>query len=522
MTMPLRRVRPFACVILLVGFGCAHRGVAPFIAAPEAMTRSRGEPPACFTGALADCLGGAHDRDRERTVDAPWWEPFQPDVSHRVCRGDAEARRRFRDGVRSVTGDAATDVVARRYLELIGGCSTPGFCEWAVGLAADAAEPAAARLLMLESVRRGCTTTLDESRLEAAAASLGRSLADQPPWQTGSRDAHCAALDRLGEPWDDLAAQSAAGCLDLVAWRDHHQARPEAVAAALERCVEGREIRYREAECLRELAGLDHRRAVAWLEARDRRGWGLSSEVTRYARTLLRFPAEHQLEQALAGLGLIPIGPLPAAPGSGAAVLPEEILERHGRLLRFNPSCAPRYCEHAPLAYELAGLVSPVLDGLIFDERWPALAAVDLGTGPRAVSSSVRGIPVTFHVAASDDDDGIGFDSADLARLQAAFETAVAAPHVLEIYDDGHVYHLPIRRRGEWLDLAALVGALNSILTEHHSPLRLVTLDPHCMPCARVVAGPAGGLIAAAFDGLIEPVDPFKELWVEPGFDPGR
>ncbi len=39
-------------------------------------------------------------------------------------------------------------------------------------------------------------------------------------------------------------------------------------------------------------------------------------------------------------------------------------------------------------------------------------------------------------------------------------------------------------------------------------------------PRAWVLAGPREGLIGAAFGGLIEVVDPFKELWALPSFDP--
>jgi hypothetical protein len=39
-------------------------------------------------------------------------------------------------------------------------------------------------------------------------------------------------------------------------------------------------------------------------------------------------------------------------------------------------------------------------------------------------------------------------------------------------------------------------------------------------PRARVLAGPREGLIEAAFGDLIEVVDPFKELWALPSFDP--
>jgi hypothetical protein len=200
-------------------------------------------------------------------------------------------------------------------------------------------------------------------------------------------------------------------------------------------------------------------------------------------------------------------------------VLPEEILERRGRLLRFNPSCSTRYCEHSSIAYQLTSLASPMLDDLVLVERWPALAAVTAGSGPHAVSTSVGGIPVTFYVA--DNEDETGFDPEDLEARRSALAADVDAPHVLDIYDHGRVHHLPIEPRGEWLDLASLLGAFNTILAAHRSELRFLTLDPHCSPCAHVVVGPASGLVAASIEGLLEPVDPYHYLWTEPTFDPG-
>ena len=64
-----------------------------------------------------------------------------------------------------------------------------------------------------------------------------------------------------------------------------------------------------------------------------------------------------------------------------------------------------------------------------------------------------------------------------------------------------------------------MLAGLNTLLAERGSDLRYATLDPHCIPCARVVAGPGNGLVGAAFAGLIEAADPFKLLWTERNFD---
>ena len=126
---------------------------------------------------------------------------------------------------------------------------------------------------------------------------------------------------------------------------------------------------------------------------------------------------------------------------------------------------------------------------------------------------------MTLHVA--DGEDG-SFDREEHDRLRAAIEEARDQPHLLTAYSKGRAYRLALRNLGEWYDLETLLAGLNSILADRRSDLRYATLDPHCVPCAKVVIGPVDGVIAAAFKGLIEVADPFKELWTQPSFDPQR
>jgi hypothetical protein len=503
-----------ATMLAVLGSGCAHSRTDPFVSVP--LARDRVAPPDCFSAPLADCVKAAPPTDAGQRLASPWRVPFQPDLKHRLCRGDEFARARFLEGVRQVpTGEASRDL-RQAYLSFLGGCASSGFCAWADGVAGDAAELIETRRLFFEAAWRGCEGVLGRERLARTAEALGDSVEGRKPWVTSSRDERCAGLARLEDPWQDLVAVHGAGCLDLGEWLERHRHDQDGAAAALEQCAGGREIRYREADCLRELAGLDRARAVVWLSADERRGWGMSSTINRYARTLLRFPEPGRLEAELEQLGLVPAGP-PPEPGGKAAVLPAEILERYGRLARFNPSCDVRYCAHAPLLYALVDLVSPVLDDLVIEERWPALEGVELGSGSRAVSTSVHAINVTFQVAEGQDDEAVDRDQ--LERLRGALEAALDEPHEILLYAGERRYRLPIRHLGEWIDLEALVGGLNTILAERCSDLRLVTLEPFCIPCAQVLAGPRDGLVAADFAGLVEVVDPFKELWTQPSFD---
>ena len=493
--------------------GCAHGGPDPFIYGPENLGRERAKPPECFSAPLAGCVGDPTQRDPIERLASAWNEPFEPDLAHRICRSDDQARRRWLDGARQIADD---DPRERLYLEFLGHCSEPDFCAWTIENAGNDLEPLPTRRLLFESARRWCDEVLEPDTLADISSTLGRSIADEPPWNTSTRETRCAGAARHEDPWQDLAGLHSAGCLDLGEWIERYRDDVDATAAALERCAEGSEIRYQEANCLRELAGLDRQRAVALVRADDRRGWGISSTITRYARILLRFPEEGQLETELARLGLLPAGPSPQVVPGQAPVLPEEVLEHRGRLADFNPGCSVRYCEHTPLMYELIDLASPELDDVVLEERWPALEAVDLGSGSRSVSATIDGISFPLHVAEMEDG---SFDRNEHDLLVIAIKGARKQPHSLTAYSRGRAYRLHIRNLGEWYDLETLIAGLNTLLAERGSDLRYATLDPHCVPCAKVVAGPGNGLIDAAFEGLIEAADPFKLLWTQRSFE---
>lgn len=497
---------------MAVASGCAHPAPNRVVVGSELVERQRSSVPACFSGPLMDCVGDPSLRTPAEVLGSPWLEPYEPDLAHRVCRGDRMARKRWLEGARRLTGE--DDPRARSYRAFLGRCSDPGFCGWAVDTAGDEAEAMTVRVMLTDHASQWCDDAGLGGRVETTAVALGRS---RPVDRRSTQEIQCAGLERLDDPWDDLLATSRAGCLDLGGWIERHRDRPEEIAAALETCVEGSEIRYQEAPCLRELAALDRDRAVALVRAPGRRGWGISSPVTAYARTLQRFPEPGELEAELRDLGLISSGdPTTDRPGSGA-ILPTEVLERSRRLIRFNPSCSDRYCEHAPMLYRLIDLVSPALDDVVLAERWPALEEIDLGTGPSKVATSIGGIPVTLKLAESA---AGSFDAEAYESLRTAIEEARRSPHLLTAYARGRSYRLHIRQLGGWYDLEAMIAGLNAILADRGSDLRYATLDPHCAPCAVVVAGPRDGLAEASFRGLIEVVEPFRSLWTYEGFDP--
>ncbi len=513
-------------LVLVVGslvaalFGCAHHGPDPFLHGPPSFVAAKSDPPPCFSGPLTDCVvDGLEAGDAER-LSSRWLYAFHPDLNYRMCSGDIHAQERLVDTVRQLADDGRLKDASQAVLGLLSGCDSADFCDWGLVIAGDMNESPATRGLFLEAVRRGCGELITPDRLDRAVSDLGLIPSAEHPWVTNSRQQSCAGIEYLDDPWADLKAAYGAGCLDLGEWLERHSVDREGTAVALERCVEQHTIRYREADCLRELAGLDRRRAVDWLRREERRGFGTASTINRYARVLHRFPNDGQLEGDLTRLGMIPEESTPTVFSGHAPVLASEILESHGRLVRFSPACAVRYCEHAPLMYRLAATAGGELDDLMVEERWPALERVDLGSGPRAVSTTVGAIPVTFHVFESDEDET--FDRQHLDELRSAFEQALAEPHEFRVYTKEKTYRLTVRNLGEWYDLETVLGGLNTILADRGSDTRLVTLAPHCVPCAQVLAGPSEGLIEAAFEGLIAVVDPFYELWTLPNFDAAR
>jgi len=502
----------FVATAVAFTIGCAHGSPDPFLYLPDDLGHEKAKPPDCFSAPLERCVVDPAQRPKIDRIASPWSEPFQPDLSHRICRGEVAARERWLNGARQMTDDDPRKGV---YLELLGHCSTPGFCDWSINTASNELEPLPVRGLLFETARRWCDEVLEPDTLADTGSSLGRSIADEPRWKSSTQQQQCVDIARSEDPWQDLTGLQSTGCLDLGEWIESHRIDVNATAAALERCAEGGEVRYQEANCLRGLAGLDRQLAVAFARADDRRGWGISSTITRYGRILLRFPEEGQLEAELARLGLVPDGTsLQVDPGR-APVLPAEVLEQRGRLADFNPGCSARYCEHAPIMYRLIELVSPELDDVVLEERWPALEAIDLGNGPRSVSSSIDGISFPLQVAELE---GGSFDREQHDRLVAGIKSARAQPHVLTAYARGRAYRLHIRNLVQWYDLETVLAGLNTLLAERGSELRFATLDPHCVPCAKVVSGPGSGLIEAAFSGLIEVTDPFHLLWTQRSF----
>lgn len=208
MSTPNSRLLALTAIALVSAWGCADRGNDSSLAAPVGLSVERGSPPTCFSDPLAECLHTKEPIDNAKRFASHWLYPFHADLHHRVCRGDAPARERFLDGVRTLQPREGPDRVRAVYLDFLAGCSAEGFCEWAAAVATDAEEGRETRLLLLEAVRRGRRGVIAEDRFRGLGRNLDRPLGDQPPWWTNSAENRCAALERAASPWDDLAADT--------------------------------------------------------------------------------------------------------------------------------------------------------------------------------------------------------------------------------------------------------------------------------------------------------------------------
>lgn len=507
------RQKALLLIIILLAtcvLSCAHD---PFLYAP--MIPEVASPPAYFNANLPTCIDAGLKQTDAQLFSSPWRFPCYPDLQHRICRGDPGSQERFLQGLREIWKRKDSQKLRWTYERVIPDCSSKSFCAWSRQIAMNIREDVETRIFFFNMLRKNCDPDIT---VEMFALPDAPSEKENERYQRSysTTELSCKDIERHIDPWTDLEYLNEAGCLNMVDWLKQHRDDPEGTRSALKRCILEQTIRYEEANCLQALTVIDRQQAVSLVSQDPRRSYGIVSRLDSIARMLLRFPEPGQLESELGRLGLIPEVPVPVEQGKLPPVLPEEILEAYGRLLRFNPECSLRYCEHAPLLYQLADLAAPELDNVIFEERWPALEQVYFGSGPSKVTTTMRAIPMTFNVREKDG----SFDKEHFEELKNGVEEALSRSHLINVYVDGNVYRLHIRNLGEWYDLESLIGGLNHLLTTHGSSKRFVTLQRYCRPCADVLAGPKDGLIRASFGGLIEIIDPFKNIWTEPGFNP--
>lgn len=165
---------------------------------------------------------------------------------------------------------------------------------------------------------------------------------------------------------------------------------------------------------------------------------------------LARFEAAAALGDHLMALGFHP--PPPEKNGE-ARTTARAVLEASGELLRFDAETDHFPNEHDALGMRLARLAGSDLQGALFEERAPAKGGRD--------------------------------------------------PYEVCAYLAGDRWCTEARNLGDWYDVDAATGLLNTVLRDRGSKQRFATLATNDQ-YATVIAGPASGIAALAGDGLVE------------------
>jgi hypothetical protein len=192
--------------------------------------------------------------------------------------------------------------------------------------------------------------------------------------------------------------------------------------------------------CLRHLAAVDR---PAAREVALRLGEACGPELLEAQRALLRFEKADELATYLDGLGL------KGAPR--LALTARELLDLRGRVSVFDTETDQFPNEHDSLLRSLSALAGPALAGAVFEE----VAAPD-GQGE----------------------------------------------YTLHAYLDGQRYTAKAANLGDWYDVGAVLGLLNSLCRERASAVRFVAL-PTLDQTTAVLAGDEAGLTSLIADGLL-------------------
>jgi hypothetical protein len=174
-----------------------------------------------------------------------------------------------------------------------------------------------------------------------------------------------------------------------------------------------------------------------------------------------RPPRDPALEERLTELAFPPRPDAPRAFADDPSSAADLLVER-GWAQSFDMETGQFPNDHDALLADLALLVRPALDGVVFEERPPTL---DPTTG------ETRG------------------------------------PYELRAYADGKRYELLAEDRGDWYDVPAVLGLLNALLAARGSDRRFLSVSPDPQ-FATIIGGPARALHALVAAKLVD-VAPF-------------
>lgn len=394
-------------------------------------------------------------------------------VRRRLCAGDGATRARVLTALRAAASTGATEIALRDAYapRLFSACSSPELCDWLV-TSVGHNEPPGVKAVLWQGLQH-CTGP----RVSTAFA-----LGDAPPaaflaWYVHRdtvppHDERAAfALRRLvaAVPGDDPLPRPLLEAAARFATVDD----PRAFAVATE--VYGRATTTRgRAQILWPMAADRRTEPRAFFDRHCAEGTENLCEHGRAARERdpvpTRAPSDgddptgESLSTRLDALGF------PARPG--AAPPPDRdtpadsaaaLLRRRGYLHRFDVETGTFPNEHQVLLETLAQLVSPDLDGVLFEEEPPK-------TGP----------------------DGEKLDP--------------DGGYTLVAYASGKRYRVPAQDKGDWYDLEAVLGLLNTLARAETVEARFVALRTEGQT-AEVLGAPPSAIEAAVREGLVEIAD---------------
>lgn len=286
---------------------------------------------------------------------------------------------------------------------------------------------------------------LSEPRAKGLVA-LGLSSLDDP-----------TAVELVGEACALPEIERDAVCFIEKPLVDEERANGSESPEQLERCAKGHRHSWKRLDCLTALVGIDRARAVKIAKLLDATlaHNGDQARLRLAARALVLFPEAGALEARLKQLGAIAANDQPRPDSQApAAIGADELLERYGRVDAFDVETGTFPNEHDKLLRQLALLARDALAGTVFEEVPPASAN---GEGE----------------------------------------------YLLRAYFGGKRYEVSARNLGDWYDVRAVLGLLNSLLATRGSDLRFVTL-PTGDQTARVLAAPAAALETLTSQGLLQ------------------
>jgi hypothetical protein len=245
----------------------------------------------------------------------------------------------------------------------------------------------------------------------------------------------------------------------------------DAVLAALARCAG--ELEWTADTCLRHLAALDRPQAVT-----AARAWIAANPTLAPDRDVMRaldaFPEPDGVLRYLRDQGLL--GADDHVPDD--AVAPLDVLFAAGRAIDFDTETDRYPNEHDTLLVELAALSPATLRGTYFDEI-------------------LEGAPGGIEI-----DEGLAADVVVDESGEAVYGDEPTGVYVLHAYDGHTRYEIEAENFGDWYDVDAVVGLLNTLAFERHANVRWLQLATGDQT-AIVVVGPEAGLRTVVADGWL-------------------